>query len=218
MIEWTLQQLQAQIDARVAQSRVHRVRLPIVELAKRFELTTREVDLLIACLAVELDRRYERVYGFLHDDMSRRLASPGLAIGLYCDTIAEQLSARALLNAQAPLRYYHLVEVADDSGAHAVVVARDASRRANRLVSRRRADHRHAHRSACQLARWRRQRADRERDRRTIARPSIASCTWQARSGRRQSRSSISTAARHSGADALVQRGRRRVGHARADR
>ena len=96
---------------------MHGVRLPIIELAERFALTSREVDLLFACLAVELDRRYERVYGFLHDDMSRRLASPGLAIGLHCESIDEQLSARALLNAQAPLRYYRLLEVMEDSAA-----------------------------------------------------------------------------------------------------
>lgn len=117
LIDQTLRQLELQIDSRVEESRMHGVRLPIVELAERFALSPREVDLLVACLAVELDRRYERVYGFLHDDMSRRLASPGLAIGLYCEGVDEQLSARALLNAQAPLRYYRLLEVIEESAA-----------------------------------------------------------------------------------------------------
>lgn len=117
LIDQTLRQLELQIDARVDESRMHGVRLPIVELAERFALSPREIDLLVACLAVELDRRYERVYGFLHDDMSRRLASPGLAISLYCQGSDEQLSARALLNAQAPLRYYRLLEVMEESAA-----------------------------------------------------------------------------------------------------
>jgi hypothetical protein len=115
LIDRTLQQLQLQIDRRVEQSAMYGVRLPIIALAERFALTSHEVDLLFACLAVELDRRYERIYGFLHDDMSRRLASPGLAIGLYFEGIDEQLNARALLNAQAPLRYYRLLEVMEDS-------------------------------------------------------------------------------------------------------
>ncbi|MEP6620644.1 MAG: AAA family ATPase [bacterium] len=114
-IDRALQQVERHVSSRVEQSRMHGVRLPLIELAAFFDLTAREVDLLIACLAVELDRRYERVYGFLHDDMSRRLASPGLAIGLYCESIDDQLSARALLNAQAPLRYYRLIEVAEDN-------------------------------------------------------------------------------------------------------
>jgi adenylate kinase family enzyme len=117
LIDRELELLQLQIDGRVAQSAMHGVRLPILELAERFALTSREVDLLFACLAVELDRRYERIYGFLHDDMSRRLASPGLAIGLYFESIDEQLSARALLNAQAPLRYYRLLEVMEEGAA-----------------------------------------------------------------------------------------------------
>src|SRR5512143_1688166 len=114
LIDQTLRQLELQIDARVEESRMHGVRLPIVELAERFALSRREIDLLVACLAVELDRRYERVYGFLHDDMSRRLASPGVALSLYCESIGEQLSTRALLSPQAPLRYYRLLEIADD--------------------------------------------------------------------------------------------------------
>ena len=116
-IERTLQQLQSRIDARVEQSRLHGVRLPFVELARRFGLTSRELDLLFACLAVELDRRYDRVYGYLHDDMSRRLASPGLAIALYCRDIREALSTRAMLGAQAPLRYCRLLEMVDDNSA-----------------------------------------------------------------------------------------------------
>jgi len=116
-IDRRLAELQSRIDARVEESLRQGVRLPVIELAQRFALSSREIDLLLACLAVELDRRYERVYGFLHDDMSRRLASPGVAIGLYHDSVGDQLHARALLNAQAPLRYYRLLDVTDDGGA-----------------------------------------------------------------------------------------------------
>ena len=112
-----LEALELEIDGRVEQSDLHGIRLPVLELAGRFALSPLEMDLLFACLAVELDRRYERIYGFLHDDMSRRLASVGLAIALCCDTIGEQLSARELLNAQAPLRHYRLLELADDGSA-----------------------------------------------------------------------------------------------------
>ena len=113
-IDRTLHQLQRQIDARVEQSLAHGLRLPLVELARHFALTPREVDLLFPALAVEVDRRYERIYGFLHDDMSRRLASPGIAIALYCDALGDQLGARALLNAHAPLRHFRLIDIAED--------------------------------------------------------------------------------------------------------
>lgn len=116
-IDQILQELQQRIDARVEQSRLHGVRLPIVELALRFTLTEREIDLLFACLVVEIDSRYERIHGFLHDDMSRRLASPGMVLDLYGASVADQLSMRALLGPQASLRYYRLLEIAHDGVA-----------------------------------------------------------------------------------------------------
>src|SRR3569833_165232 len=53
-----LTQLRLQIDARVEQSRQNGLRLPLFELARCFYLSSGEIDLVIACLAVELDRRY----------------------------------------------------------------------------------------------------------------------------------------------------------------
>jgi hypothetical protein len=116
-IDREIEELEQRIESRVERSRAHGVRLPLVELARRFALTAREVDLLFGCLAVELDHRYERVYGFLHNDMSRRLASPGIATGLLASDLGEQLSARTLLGTQAPLRHYRMIELIDDGAA-----------------------------------------------------------------------------------------------------
>ena len=116
-IDSMLQTLERQIDEKVRRSLVKGLRLPLVELAQRLVLSACETDLLFACIAVELDRRYERVYGFLHDDMSRKLASPALALGLYCDTLLEQLEARELLSPPSVLRYYRLIEVIEEGGA-----------------------------------------------------------------------------------------------------
>jgi len=112
-----LLQWQQHIDARVEQSRLHGVRLSLHELARRFALRPREVDLLLACLAVELDVRYERVHGFLHDDMTRRLASPAIAIGLAAGTPQDQAACRALLGPAAPLRHYRVLELLDEGTA-----------------------------------------------------------------------------------------------------
>ena len=113
-IDQTLQRLQRQIGARIEQSHAHGVRLPLVELARRFALTSREIDLLFACAVVEIDRRYERIYGFLHDDMSRRLASPGVAISLHSNAAGDEVATRSLLNAHAPLRHFRLIDLVDD--------------------------------------------------------------------------------------------------------
>ena len=47
-----------------------------------FELEALDVELLLVALAPDLDPRFERLYGYLHDDVSRRRASVGLALEL----------------------------------------------------------------------------------------------------------------------------------------
>src|SRR5262252_3367273 len=76
--------LHRRIDGRVAATLAHGRRLPIIELGHRFALSALEIDIVIACAASELDRRYERIYGYLQDDMSRRQPSPGLVLDLVC--------------------------------------------------------------------------------------------------------------------------------------
>ena len=58
----------------------HDVRLR--RLATTFGLDTLDVDILLVALAPDLDPRFERLYGYLHDDVSRRRASAGLALEL----------------------------------------------------------------------------------------------------------------------------------------
>ena len=112
-----LAQLRLQIDARVERSRQGGLRLPLFELARRFHLSAGEIDVIVACLAVELDRRYERIYGFLHDDMSRRLASPGMMLGLCGPGFSDRLNLRAIFGPQAPLRYFRLLEMLEAGAA-----------------------------------------------------------------------------------------------------
>ena len=56
--------------------RVPRLRL----LARDAELTPLDVQLLLVALLPDLDTRFERLYGYLNDDVTRRRASVGLAL------------------------------------------------------------------------------------------------------------------------------------------
>ena len=51
-------------------------------LADRFGLDDLDVELLLTAMAPDVDDRFERYYGYLNDDVTRRRVSVGLALGL----------------------------------------------------------------------------------------------------------------------------------------
>jgi hypothetical protein len=75
--------LLAELDARAAATDGGHQN-PLVAVATAFGLDALDIDLLLVALAPDLDPRFERLYGYLHDDVSRRRASVGLALEL-CD-------------------------------------------------------------------------------------------------------------------------------------
>jgi hypothetical protein len=81
-------------------------------LAADFELSDVDVELLLVALAPEVDARFERFYGYLNDDVSRRRASVGLALEL-CGAAAADVAARTRLTPGAPLVERGLLVVED---------------------------------------------------------------------------------------------------------
>lgn len=69
---------EAWADAREEEGRSLRLR----RLMRPFELDSWDVEILVISLAPDLDPRFERLYGYLNDDVSRRRACPGLALDL----------------------------------------------------------------------------------------------------------------------------------------
>jgi AAA+ superfamily predicted ATPase len=57
----------------------------LLELAERFQLTAFERQALLLCLAPEMDPAFERLYAYLHDDVSRKQMTPHLAVALLAD-------------------------------------------------------------------------------------------------------------------------------------
>ncbi len=55
---------------------------PLADLIAAAQLSPTEVDLLLLALVPDLDSRFERLYGYLNDDVTRRRASVGLALEL----------------------------------------------------------------------------------------------------------------------------------------
>ncbi|MEU9580529.1 AAA family ATPase [Streptomyces chilikensis] len=70
-------------------------------LAARFGLSPLDLDLLLVAVAPDLDARFERLYGYLNDDLTRRRPTVGLALEL-CG-LPPAGSGRFRLAAGAPL-------------------------------------------------------------------------------------------------------------------
>ena len=56
-------------------------------LAKEFDLSLFDLDLILLAFAPQCDLRYERVYAFLQDDVTRRRPSVELALKLFCSEV-----------------------------------------------------------------------------------------------------------------------------------
>lgn len=81
-------------------------------LARDAGLTELDVDLLMIALLPDLDARFERLYGYLNDDVTRRRASVGLALQLAGGS-AWSAADRSRLEPGAPLCSEQLIMVED---------------------------------------------------------------------------------------------------------
>ncbi|WP_350282067.1 ATP-binding protein [Nitrosomonas sp.] len=88
--------------------------LPHQRLAEAFALQGHELDLLLMAVAPELDNRFARVFGFLHDDVSRKRLSAGLALQLLGSGDELALALRQSLHPDSPLLRFRLLQVLDD--------------------------------------------------------------------------------------------------------
>lgn len=87
-------------------------RIRLRDLARSADLSEQDIELLVICLLPDLDPRFERLYGFLNDDVSRRRATVALALEL-ADLSPVSAASRARLAPGAPLVDNLLVMVED---------------------------------------------------------------------------------------------------------
>lgn len=79
-----------------------------------FGLDPLDLDLLLLAAAPDLEPRFEKLYGYLHDDLTRRRCTIGLALELTGHGFGDS-EARGRLRFDAPLVRLGLVEI-EDSG------------------------------------------------------------------------------------------------------
>ncbi len=107
------EELRAQIEADADRAEADGQLLRLRELARNFELGDLDVEILLVALAPDVDPRYEKLFGYLHDDVTRRRATVGLALELAgAHPLAAE--ARGRFRPDAPLAHHNLLVVADE--------------------------------------------------------------------------------------------------------
>ena len=88
----------------------------IAWLARAYHLTEADLDVLLIAIAPEIDLRYERAYGFLQDDVTKKRPTVDLALNLLACSARDKRELRRRFSTDAPLRRFRLIQLADDPG------------------------------------------------------------------------------------------------------
>jgi hypothetical protein len=103
------------IADKIAASAKRGIYLSLPWVTQLFSLSRLEVQTLIMCLAPELGRKYDTLYAYLQDDITRKKPSVDLILDVLCASEAERWRARtALFSDQAPLFRHGILHREED--------------------------------------------------------------------------------------------------------
>jgi SpoVK/Ycf46/Vps4 family AAA+-type ATPase len=87
----------------------------LTRLQTVFGLSAFERDVVLIALAPEIELRFEKLYSYLQDDVTRRRPSIDMTLRLLCPGLAAQVAARRSFDAEGALLKYRLIEFTDDN-------------------------------------------------------------------------------------------------------
>jgi AAA+ superfamily predicted ATPase len=88
--------------------------LRLDRLARTFCLDAFDIDVILVCLAAEIDLRYEKLYAYLQDDVTKRRPSVELAIHLLAPTDGGVFAARCHFLPSSALVAHQLLHLLED--------------------------------------------------------------------------------------------------------
>lgn len=130
-----IEHLVADIEERKRISIQNGAEFRLEKLAELFELNDFEKDVLLLCLAPELDLRYERIYAYLHDDITKKRPSIDLILNLLCNAFNEKISARQYLVTESSLFNNQLLQLFEDPSQQAPPLLSNYVKINERIVS-----------------------------------------------------------------------------------
>jgi len=111
-----LAQVERHVQSTVETARQEGHPLRLERLAATFDLDRFDLDALLICLAPTLDLRYERIYGYLQDDVTRKRPSVNVVLDLLCWPGVNRLTVLPRFAADVPLFKYHILERVSEPG------------------------------------------------------------------------------------------------------
>lgn len=109
--------LEEEITKKVTTCQKMGVALTLPRLMEMFGLSNVEMQAIIVCLAPELSKKYDTIYGYLQDDITRKKPTIDLILDLFCETTADKWRMRALFNSEAKLFRSGILQPIDDPGS-----------------------------------------------------------------------------------------------------
>lgn len=95
-----------------AEARLQSITPRLDHLRDVFQLDAKSLDTLLICLAPALDRRYEKLYGYLQDDISRKWPSIGLIADLLSGPGPDRLAFQTFFGPESSLFANRLLQFA----------------------------------------------------------------------------------------------------------
>ncbi|CAG7640873.1 ATP-binding protein [Paenibacillus allorhizosphaerae] len=123
MLQTQLKDWERHLHQKVAQT-PSSIFLPLKSASTHFQLSPFEEYCLFICLAVELDRKYERCYGYLQDDITCKHPTVELVLQLLCPTREERTAALAYLAPNSKLSSYFFVQSPDSGNGKGSILSR----------------------------------------------------------------------------------------------
>ncbi|MDG3548143.1 AAA family ATPase [Methanobacterium formicicum] len=95
--------LESEIAEKEMESLQKGIELRLPSLANLYNLKPFEIDCILICLAPSLDRKYEKMYAYLNDDVTKKYPTVDLVLNLLCNSAPDKVEARKYFEASEPL-------------------------------------------------------------------------------------------------------------------
>lgn len=130
------QEMRQQISRRINLSLNRNIYLPLVQLERLFHLDPFELQVLLVCIAPQLDARYEKLYAYLQNDITQKSPGVDFILNLLWPNAEERWQNLKYFHPAATLHQFGLIETIqqDYSASHISHFLRADSRIANFVV------------------------------------------------------------------------------------